>query len=221
MINVACIADLHNDNTWLNNPLVAKAHIVIVAGDLFDLNDYARINESFLQMRRNTDGEIVIVAGNHDIFLNRWKPTFRHMEKIHYLEDSGVKILGFNVWGSPWTSQFGPGVFMAGAGERKAKWDLIPADTDILVTHSPPQHYRDLVPDGYAGPGGHKGCAHLHDKVMQIKPKLHVFGHIHEGAGNVKDKGITFVNASRRDRDFNLAWDATIVGLSQTKTIIK
>jgi Icc-related predicted phosphoesterase len=42
------------------------------------------------------------------------------------------------------------------------------------------------------------GCLDLYNKVLNIKPKLHVFGHIHEGYGIKKydQENITFVNAS-------------------------
>jgi hypothetical protein len=46
-------------------------------------------------------------------------------------------------------------------------------DTDVLITHGPPAHHLD---------SGH-GCLALLDTLWRLRPKLHVFGHIHEGRG--------------------------------------
>jgi Predicted phosphoesterases, related to the Icc protein len=57
------------------------------------------------------------------------------------------------------------------------KWNKIPDDTDILVTHTPPVGHGDLCCTGVRA-----GCVELLTTVQQrIKPKYHVFGHIHEG----------------------------------------
>jgi hypothetical protein len=56
--------------------------------------------------------------------------------------------------------------------------ETVPEDIDILITHTPPKHHLDLpLPDGF-------GCEHLLKEVKRVKPKLHVFGHVHWGAGN-------------------------------------
>ncbi|PVI04883.1 Metallo-dependent phosphatase [Periconia macrospinosa] len=55
--------------------------------------------------------------------------------------------------------------------------ETVPAETDILVTHTPPKYHRDLpLPSGM-------GCEHLAAEVKRVKPTLHVFGHVHWGAG--------------------------------------
>jgi hypothetical protein len=57
------------------------------------------------------------------------------------------------------------------------KWNLIPDDTDILVTHGPPLGYGD-----HARGQRHVGCVDLLNTVrMRVKPQFHIFGHIHEG----------------------------------------
>lgn len=58
-----------------------------------------------------------------------------------------------------------------------SKWDMIPSDTDILVTHTPPVGHGDLCCTGVRA-----GCVELLSTVQnRVKPKYHVFGHIHEG----------------------------------------
>lgn len=74
-------------------------------------------------------------------------------------------------------------------------WEKIPADTDILITHGPPLGYGDLCE------GGHRaGCYDLLNIIQKkIRPKYHIFGHIHEDYGMTTDGVTTFVNASTCD----------------------
>lgn len=51
---------------------------------------------------------------------------------------------------------------------------------DIMVTHGPPANILDQT---YKGEN--VGCEHLRRAVERCKPRLHVFGHIHEGWGAV------------------------------------
>jgi Icc-related predicted phosphoesterase len=65
----------------------------------------------------------------------------------------------------------------------------------VLVTHRPPHGVLDLVPRDLAGAYENTGCKELLRAVKRIKPKLHVFGHIHEGYGVNRGDEITFLNA--------------------------
>jgi hypothetical protein len=49
----------------------------------------------------------------------------------------------------------------------------IPLETDVLITHSPPRYHLDLS----------LGCLGLLEEIWRVKPRLHVFGHIHSGYG--------------------------------------
>ncbi len=73
----------------------------------------------------------------------------------------------------------------------KRHWDLIPSDTDIIITHGPV--FRRL--DKTTG-GEHVGCKDLFNKVQEVKPKIHICGHIHEAYGTIKKSGVQFINAS-------------------------
>lgn len=71
---------------------------------------------------------------------------------------------------------------------------MIAPDTDVLITHGPPQGICDQTVRGDL-----VGCQDLLEAIERIKPKLHVFGHIHEAYGDFKSKSTTFVNASSCD----------------------
>jgi hypothetical protein len=112
--------------------------------------------------------------------------------KAHYLEDSGIEIAGVKFWGSPWQPEFYDWAFNLPRGQALAdKWALIPDDIDVLITHGPPLGILDQVITG-----DHVGCADLLEAVQLIKPKVHIFGHIHEGYGRIEQNGTVFINAS-------------------------
>lgn len=74
--------------------------------------------------------------------------------------------------------------------EIKAKWDLIPENTDILITHGPPFTINDATPALEM-----VGCTDLLNAVKRVKPKYHIFGHIHHSFGIHEEGGIKFINA--------------------------
>jgi Icc-related predicted phosphoesterase len=75
--------------------------------------------------------------------------------------------------------------------EIKKHWDLIPDATDILITHGPAYGILDLTIHNI-----HVGCEELKDKIESIKPKVHIFGHIHEAYGTYANSNIRYINAS-------------------------
>ncbi|CAB4065127.1 Metallophosphoesterase domain-containing protein 1,Metallophosphoesterase MPPED2 [Lepeophtheirus salmonis] len=110
-----------------------------------------------------------------------------------YLQDSYVTVYGLKIYGTPWQPEFGGWAFNLKRGSKCLdKWDLIPDDTDILITHSPPVGYGD-----HCSTGVRAGCVELLNTVQRrVKPKYHIYGHIHEGYGVRSDGKIVFINAS-------------------------
>jgi hypothetical protein len=117
---------------------------------------------------------------------------------IDYLEDEYMGIVDgdepeIKIWGSPWQPEFYNWAFNLPRGEAlKEKWDMIPVDTDILITHGPPFGKLDYVDYSKIN----VGCEELLKRVEEIKPKIHVCGHIHGGYGYVFDGNTHFINAS-------------------------
>jgi Icc-related predicted phosphoesterase len=105
-----------------------------------------------------------------------------------YLEDSECKLVDPNtttetalsVYGSPWQPEFYDWAYNLPRGiSLKEKWDMIPTTTDVLITHGPPHGILDKAADGVLC-----GCRELLTAVKtRVKPRLHIFGHIHEGYG--------------------------------------
>lgn len=92
---------------------------------------------------------------------------------------SAAKQRKIVLYGAPQIPACGPMSVHAFQYERgKDAWsETVPEDTDILITHTPPKFHRDLpLPTGM-------GCEFLLKEVERVKPRLHVFGHVHWGAG--------------------------------------
>ena len=61
----------------------------------------------------------------------------------------------------------------------------------MLITHGPSLGHGDLT-----ARGDRAGCADLLDRLREIEPRFHLFGHIHEGYGTTREGATTCVNAS-------------------------
>lgn len=183
---IDCCADLHG-----HYPELEGGDLLIVAGDLtaHDTESHLRGFEGWLLSQGSAKyKKIVVIAGNHDnSFYELWRsactPYLSVLPQITYLCDSGTEFEGLRIWGSPWTKSF-EGMnpkckaFTLDSEEELAeKWKLIPDDVDILITHSPPWGYFDHVD---CEPVGSQSLLQV---ILRIRPKLCIFGHIHEGGG--------------------------------------
>ncbi|XP_044270200.1 metallophosphoesterase domain-containing protein 1 [Tribolium madens] len=123
----------------------------------------------------------------------------QYLTNCTYLEDSSIDIYGIKLYGTPWQPEFGGWAFNLERGEEcLSKWNLIPNDVDVLITHTPPLGFGDLVCSGVRA-----GCVELLTTVQQrVKPKYHVFGHIHEDYGVFSDGKIIYINASTCDINY-------------------
>lgn len=146
----------------------------------------------------------IFVPGNHDFFFEEHPnqaAVLATERGVNLLSDTGFEQEGIKFWGSPWTPLFGDWAFMLAREQIKRRWAMIPADTDVLITHGPPRHIFDKTHYNI-----YVGCQDLKDELDsgRIQPKLHVFGHIHEGYGEVTRNGTTFGNAAQCDQNYNL-----------------
>jgi Icc-related predicted phosphoesterase len=133
----------------------------------------------------------ICVPGNHEFFLAADPSRRSLLTNATVLINERFEIEGLGFWGSPVTPFANVAFGMSSAGERRRLYAEIPEDTDILVTHGPPYRLLDSPESGV-----HAGCRELFDAVMRVKPRLHVFGHVHKAYGIFQTHDTTFVNAA-------------------------
>ena len=146
----------------------------------------------------------IVIAGNHDFGMQRGPDRRVHEQLfqrpgVHYLRDSGVKIDGLHFWGSPWQPEYFDWAFnLPRKGpELREFWEMIPDQTNVLLTHGPPNGILDSTFD-ISGKPKLVGCEILKRRISELPNlKVHAFGHIHEGYGRTTDiRGREFVNSA-------------------------
>ena len=152
----------------------------------------------------------VVIAGNHDFLFEQDPAQARALiTNALYLEDSEARIEGLRVWGSPWQPWFLDWAFNLVRGpDLAAKWALIPDGTDVLVTHGPPAGILDRTVAGED-----VGCEDLAQALQRVRPRLHLFGHIHESYGRLERAGTLHVNASNCDVHYHAVQPPIVVEL--------
>lgn len=190
-IRLILISDTHEQHEALGT--LPEGDVLIHAGDYTYTGSKAAKAKFLDWFYSQPHKQKIFVAGNHD-FKEPKAPSSVSMDgtTTHYLFDSEIEIEGVKFWGSPYTPRFGDWAFMYDREEGLHLWDKIPTGTDVLITHGPALGFRDRV----AGYREQVGCLGLRNAIMEIKPKLHIFGHIHGSYGEETFNGTHFVNAS-------------------------
>ena len=190
-MKITLISDTHGLHHDLKLP---EADMIIHAGDFCEQGDIEEVYD-FMDWYAELDYEHkILIAGNHDFIAEENPATFGRLlpPDVHYLNDSEVVINGLLFWGSPVQPDLIGWAFGRHRGhDIQAHWDLIPPETDVLITHSPPYGILDESSSGQI-----LGCEGLLSQVSICKPLVHVFGHIHASYGEEHDGDTHFINAS-------------------------
>lgn len=224
VVRVVCISDTHSrHDALLREPgLLPPGDILVHAGDFTTTGTKPQM-ENFRDFLKTVPyAHKVVVGGNHDITLHeeyyeetgeerfhknrpdgpyfaaqmrRMFLNLRTEANVHYLENEAVELMGVMFWATPWTPEYGGWAFnYEPEGDFcRELYSTIPAHTDVLITHGPPAGVGDLTIKGVRA-----GCPVLLEEVRsRIRPRVHVFGHIHEGFGAYQDEtGQRYLNAS-------------------------
>lgn len=220
-MKVCCLSDIHG---YL--PEVPDCDLLLLGGDLCrDHDDYWWYRNDLTNWvnRLAERMRVVAVAGNHDFIFERapgLAPEVLPTPNWTYLQDSGTEFGGFKIWGSPWQPVFYHWAFNAEEPELAKIWQKIPADTDILLLHGPPYGYGDKSTyrtnkdDDTQWPGyEHTGSPSLLERIKEVKPKLVVAGHIHNGYGQYRIGETLFVSASLVDNSYKPVHPIIVVDL--------
>lgn len=205
-ITVVAISDSHG--TLPPSHTIPKCDLLLIGGDICGhhgtLDQSIWLHKEFKPWLENIQAKkIVGVAGNHD-FIWEKAPHLVPQLPWTYLQDSSCMYEGWKIYGSPWQLRFFDWAFNLDEPQLAARWRLIPEDTDILLLHGPPKYFGDKVNRIRPGEDGFVGSPSLTEKIMEIKPKLVIFGHIHPGFGVYETVGVTMANVSILDDQY--AW---------------
>jgi len=210
-MKIVCLSDTHQQHRKLSVP---AGDLLIYAGDATMNGSLDVIRDFNAWLGELPHRHKVMIAGNHDRNFEREPETRALITNAIYLEDAGRTIEGLKSWGSPVSPWFFDWSFNRHRGaDIKRHWDLIPRDTDVLITHGPPHGTLDTIRSGST----HLGCEDLAHAVAEVKPLLHVFGHIHGGYGTVHADGTTYINASMVDEEYRTVHPPICVTLEELK----
>lgn len=183
-MRIVAISDTHTKHDRL---VVPECDVLIHAGDCSNSGSRSQITAFWDWMDKQPAKHKLFVPGNHDIACeDGLRPS--GMSSVVYLQDESVTIDGVKFYGAPWQPRYGDWAFNVDRGpELAAKWAKIPSDTQVLITHGPPLGVLDYG----------IGDADLNNRILSLwSLRLHVFGHIHEGAGETYRYGVKYVNAA-------------------------
>lgn len=148
-----------------------------------DFNDW--LEEQYAPLGR------ILSPGNHETYLESDPQLVSLTPNGTVLIEEQLTIGGLKLWASPITPHSAGGFTVRSPEERARRYAQIPLETDILITHGAPYGILDCAP----GESLHQGCRELLNAVKRIRPKIHVFGHVHQGYGVYQMPDTLFVNA--------------------------
>lgn len=224
-MKITFLSDTHTRQGQIPYSDLPGGDLLIHAGDIMNSGYNKNDIFDFLHWYDSIPGydKKVFIAGNHDkMFENHpeeVKEILKQYPNIIYLQDESYEIYdletdkSIKLYGSPWQPWFYDWAFNVERNSLKlsGKWEAIPDDTDILITHGPAWGSVDTVE---GRPWDNLGCELLAERIQRFRPKIHVCGHIHSGYDIDTIDNIHYINASVLDeryeytqKPWNVEWN--------------
>lgn len=220
-ISITAVSDLHG-----HYPSLPGGDLLILAGD-YTANDTMIQWASFISwLKKQNYRKKILISGNHDNFLFTSMPHSKEEvdelnevkqfledsgeeidEDFEYLCNSGTEFEGIKIWGTPhslWFPEINPHC-MAFTGDEislKEKYDLIPTDTDILISHTPFWMALDDISNYTTKQMEYVGSKSLRKAVDRVMPDIFICGHIHENGG----KELIYKGTEENTKCFNVSY---------------
>lgn len=180
---IVAISDTHGYHERLHLP---PGDILVHAGDATMQGTRSQMFEFLNWFGKQPYPYKIYVPGNHDFYAQddqRTVELFCVERGIKFLVDRSAEIMGIKFHGSPWVPNLQGWAFYGDSIILIGKFMKIPGDTRVLITHGPPAGIQDDC-------GIHVGSVELRHRLEEVRPEVHIFGHIHEGYGRaVSDYG--------------------------------
>lgn len=192
---------IHVSDTHSSFPVITEtADIFIHTGD-FSIGGHPEEYKMFNQWLDDLKiPHKIVILGNHDLeyFNGDQVMGKKLLTNATVLNTESIIIDNIKIFGVEW-QKFNTWNFMSESDYKNAYlggWHKIPNDTDIVLTHQPPHGILD--DDKY-----HWGSHSTLQVIKRVKPKYHLFGHIHQAYGHkeidVDGSKIKFYNSSLMD----------------------
>jgi hypothetical protein len=213
-MRISIISDTHTKHGLIPLTDLPGGDLLIHAGDIMnsgynknDILDFCTWFHSLEQYDKK-----IFIAGNHDRMFENHPEGVEELLNIYldidYLQDEAYDLYDLDtdrstkIYGSPWQPEFYAWAFNLPKNgiELAGKWEGIPSNTDILITHGPAFGTLDTVKGRQYD---NLGCELLAQRIEVVKPKIHVCGHIHSGYGYEFKNGTHFFNASVLNEQYN------------------
>lgn len=183
------ISDTHNRHQLLKD--LPAADVLVHCGDFTDMGTEEEVLNFLNWFIEQPYRHKIFVTGNHDLCLWEAENIEDLPDNIYFLQDRGCEIEGVRFFGLAYNHSE----------------SLIPIGIDVLVTHEPPVMILDK------SSGTHWGNLALKNRVMEIAPKFHLFGHAHDGHGVINLNGIIFSNGSSIDDEYRMCYQPRVIEL--------
>lgn len=187
------LSDTHGAHHRLKN--LPEADVVVHSGDFCMVGEEREALDFLNWFCDLPYRHKIFICGNHDICLHN-RGVDGLDENVYRLNNSSVEIEGMKFYGVPLPPLDDGSLRMARC------YAAIPADTDILITHSPAYGILDLD-DSEKDEFIHYGSRELLERVVTIHPRAHLFGHIHRKHGITEQRGIIFSNGAIMNDDYS------------------
>lgn len=233
-ITIIGISDLHGLLLPLSD--MPPGDVLCICGDIVPLEVQSDTIESiawlctkfFPWVESLPYEKVIITWGNHD-FIGQTLTTDKHGNhrkpkrvlkklmapaKLVLLEDNEFIYKGYRFYGSPWCPELSDWAFYANHDDLVKKFDKIPENVDVLITHcAPSQDQFGMTTQGWNAMRDF-GSNELTDAILKKRPKLAIFGHIHSGRHARLDLfGTTYANVSIKDENYEYSYSPQIFKL--------
>ncbi|KAL8825678.1 MAG: hypothetical protein Q9191_004267 [Dirinaria sp. TL-2023a] len=205
------LSDTHGMEFGSEDKPLQRADVAVHCGDLTEESKLDEYSASMRLLKDIHAPLKLVIAGNHDFTMDT--PIFRkkvadarppldpdlvrkvygdYGEARQIFEDAkaaGIIFLDegnhqftlqngaiLTVYASPWTPSLGDWAFQYPRAQGH-NFEIMKG-ADLVMTHGPPKGIMD-----YTESKQRAGCSDLFGAVARLRPRLHCFGHIHEGWG--------------------------------------
>lgn len=225
MLKIVATSDTHNK---YNKLIIPPCDILIDCGDYSFKGSDSEIRSFYKWLNKQKAAYKISIQGNHELGweanpIKGRKIALEQCPAVHLLNNETIEIEGIKIFGSAYSPYFNNWAYngartlaesyMYNKPLLKDIWKEIQPGTNIIATHTPAYEILDELCyiDG-TGRGQFVGCVDLRDRLLEIKPDIHLCGHLHEQGGKERHiNGISYYNVANCDKTYNISNEIRII----------